>query len=95
MCPRYVPNDVQVKRSQLEWKAEADLESGTAAFIIVRDSTFIARVTEKARGERRPNFLGNSYQDTPIAPLALPILPDSSAEPAKRYQYDVIAVNGA
>lgn len=79
----------------LTWDAEADLESGVQAFVILRDGKEVARLPEKAAGRKgsRPLFQGLSYHDTPTKPLPEMRYVDKDGQPGARYA--VIAVNGA
>jgi len=55
---------------EITWDAEADFESGIAAFIIQRDGKDVARVPEKPVGKfGKPLFQTMSYHDTPEKPL--------------------------
>lgn len=67
-----VARAVRVSQSgELSWDAEADLESGIAAFIIERDGREIARLPKDNVGNfiGRPIFQRVGYGDTPARPL--------------------------
>jgi hypothetical protein len=88
------PTYVRVQGNQLTWKAEADLESGLAHFIIERDGQFLAHVPEKGKNPfGRPIFQGLQYSDTPTQPLVPMQFTDTKAEAGKKHTYRVIAVN--
>lgn len=93
--PPPAPTDVKlVDHRTLTWKAQADFESGLAQFIIERDGKEIARVPKKPVNRfGRPLFQGLQYSDTPLAPLAQMQFTDLSADPSKKHDYRVIAVN--
>ncbi|MCA9137916.1 MAG: hypothetical protein KDB00_14190 [Planctomycetales bacterium] len=88
------PTDVRVEGNQVTWQADADLESGLASFIILRDGKFLARVPEQGKNPfGRPIFQNLQYSDTPTQPLEQMRFSDPSPEPGKQHQYQVIAVN--
>lgn len=94
--PPPAPTNLQVKNHQLTWDATADLESGLAHFIIIRDGKEIATVPEKPQSNfGRPLFQGLQYSDTPKQPLAKMQFTDPKPEPGKKHQYRVITVNTA
>lgn len=66
--PPPAPTNVILKNGELTWNAEADLESGFAAFIIERDGKEIARLPEKpiAKSVGTPLFQGMNGGDSPI-----------------------------
>lgn len=80
---------------EVTWEAEADLESGIAAFVIHRDGEEIGRVPEKGtRKFGKPLFQAMSYHDTPEAPLPEMRFVGASA-PAGDHAYRVTAINAA
>lgn len=90
------PAELRVKDGVLTWKAEADLESGLAHFIIMRDGKQIATVPEQPKNPfGRPIFQGLQYSDTPANPLVEMRFTDGKAEKGKKHRYSVIAVNTA
>lgn len=90
------PAELRVKDGVLTWKAEADLESGLAHFIIMRDGKQIGTVPEQPKNPfGRPIFQGLQYSDTPTNPLVEMRFTDSKAEKGKKHKYSVIAVNTA
>jgi len=92
--PPPAPTELSVKGKELTWKAEADLESGVASFIVERDGKQIGTVPEKPKNPYgRPVFQGLQYSDTPQQPLVEMRFTDESAEAGKEYQYQVISVN--
>ncbi len=94
--PPPAPTNLQVKGNEITWKAEADLESGMAHFIIVRDDKEIGTVPEQPKNPfGRPIFQGLQYSDTPSNPLVEMRFTDKQPEVGKKHQYRVIAVNTA
>jgi pimeloyl-ACP methyl ester carboxylesterase len=92
--PPPTPTALQVQGSELSWKATADLESGLAGFVILRDQKVLARVPEDPRNRfGRPIFQNLQYSDTPTQPLVEMRFLDTTAEPGVQYEYQVIAVN--
>ncbi len=90
------PAGLKVQGGELSWDAEADLESGLAHFIILRDGVEIATVPSQAKNPfGRPIFQGLQYSDTPAMPLVPMRYTDPSPEPGRRHTYRVIAVNTA
>lgn len=80
---------------ELTWEAEADLESGIAAFVIRRDGEEIGRLPEKpVRKFGKSLFQAMSYHDTPEAPLPEMRFVDAAA-PAGNHDYRVTAINAA
>ncbi|MDB6023163.1 MAG: hypothetical protein JWQ04_3020 [Pedosphaera sp.] len=91
------PRDVRVSSAgELTWKAEADLESGIAAFVIERDGEKLARVPEQHSGYfvGRPTFQQIGYGDEPTPPLAPMRYTDNTAK-WRKYTYAVRTVNTA
>lgn len=94
--PPPAPTNLQINGGVLTWRAEADLESGLAHFIIERDGKEIATVPEQPKNPfGRPIFQGLQYSDTPSLPLVEMRFTDSKAESGKKHEYRVIAVNTA
>lgn len=96
LTPPPAPTNVRESSTgELSWEAEADLESGIAAFIIERDGVKIARVPEKYSGYYvgRPTFQQIGYHDTPTPPLAEMRYIDKTAKKGKKYSYTVRTVN--
>lgn len=92
--PPPAPTNVKIKGNELTWKANADLESGIAQFIIIRDGQQIATIPEKPINPfGRPIFQGLQYSDTPANPLVQMTFTDIKAEAGKKHEYRVIAVN--
>lgn len=80
---------------ELTWKAEADLESGLAAFVIHRDGEEIGRLPEKpVQKFGKPLFQAMSYHDTPEAPLPEMRFVDPAGSTGD-HQYRVMTVNAA
>lgn len=78
----------------ITWDAEADSESGIAAFIIERDGKETGRVPEKPVGSiGRQIFQKNGYSDSATPPLAEMRFKDARAEAGKKYTYIVRTVN--
>jgi len=81
---------------EITWDAEADLESGIKAFLILRNGQELAQVPEKPAGRfGRPLFQAMSYHDTPEKPLPEMRFLDRTARPGEKHVYRVITVNGA
>ncbi len=92
--PPPAPTKLEVKGNELTWKAEADLESGLAHFIIKRDGKPIGTVPQQPKNPfGRPVLQGLQYSDTPANPLVEMRFTDIQAETGKKYEYRVIAVN--
>jgi pimeloyl-ACP methyl ester carboxylesterase len=92
--PPPAPFQIKVTGNVITWQAEADLESGLASFVILRDGQKIGQVPEEGKNPRgRPIFQNNSYSDTPTQPLVSMQYVDATAQPNQRYEYKVIAVN--
>lgn len=94
--PPSAPTNLQVKGNELNWEAEADLESGLASFIIERDGKFLANLPETGKNPfGRPIFQNLQYSDTPTQPLVPMKYIDTKAEAGKKHTYRVITVNTA
>ena len=94
--PPSAPTNLQVKGNELNWEAEADLESGLASFIIERDGKFLANLPETGKNPfGRPIFQNLQYSDTPSQPLVPMKYIDTKAEAGKKHIYRVITVNTA
>ena len=92
--PPPAPTMLRLKGNELSWKAEADIESGLASFIIERNGKFLANVPERGKNPfGRPIFQNLQYSDTPTLPLVPLQFVDSSAEPGTKYSYRVYSVN--
>ncbi len=92
--PPPAPANVRVRvNGEITWEAEADLESGIAAFIIERDGVELARVPAKPTGSiGRQTLQRIGYSDTPTPPLAETRFTDTQA--SSEHRYKVLAVNG-
>ena len=91
--PPPAPTNLKVDGHTLTWQVEADLESGLAHFIILRDGKPIGTVPETPKNRfGRPIFQGLQYSDTPAAPLVQMKFTDRTAGNAK-HTYRVVAVN--
>lgn len=95
LTPPPGPGNLQLVGNTLTWTADADLESGIAAFIIERDGTKIARLpaTPSSTSFGRPVFQSTSYSDSPTPPLAEMKYTDITANPGQPHRYRVITVN--
>ena len=94
--PPSAPTNLQVKGNELNWEAEADLESGLASFIIERDGKFLANLPETGKNPfGRPIFQNLQYSDTPSQPLVPMKYTDTKAEAGKKHIYRVSTVNTA
>jgi pimeloyl-ACP methyl ester carboxylesterase len=94
--PPPAPTHVLRTGNTLTWTAHADLESGLAQFLILRDGEEIATVPEQPQNRfGRPLFQGLQYSDTPELPLQQMTYTDESAMPGAKHEYRVIAINTA
>lgn len=94
VTPPPAPTNVRIQGNELQWEAEADLESGLAHFLIERDGEIIGKVPEEPKNPfGRLLFQGLLYSDTPSLPLVKMVFTDKKAETGKSYHYRVIAVN--
>lgn len=94
LTPPPPPTDLSVEGNVLQWRAQADLESGLARFIIQRDGQAIATVPDQGKNPfGRPIFQNLQYSDTPSLPLVSMQFTDRDAEPGHRHVYRVVAVN--
>jgi hypothetical protein len=94
------PAPIHVRASptgELSWEAEADLESGLAAFIIERDGVEFARVPKNLSGYLygRPTFQRVGYGDAPTLPLVEMCYSDHRLKWFRKHSYAVRAVNSA
>jgi hypothetical protein len=88
------PTDVRLVGSELNWEAEADLESGLAGFIVERDGELLTRLPEEGKNPfGRPVFQNLQYSDTPTQPLVAMRYTDTQAVPGKQHRYRVVAFN--
>tara|TARA_R110002049_G_scaffold285698_4_gene466983 strand:- start:108253 stop:109611 length:1359 start_codon:yes stop_codon:yes gene_type:complete len=90
------PAPTWVKRSgnRLQWRADADLESGIEKFIVMRNGGILKEVTSsKANRFGRPLFQNLQYSDTPVQPLAKMEFTDSTATNDNDHRYAIITVN--
>jgi pimeloyl-ACP methyl ester carboxylesterase len=96
ITPPPAPTNLRVSGHTLTWKAEADLESGLASFLIERDGQFLANLPEQGQNPfGRAVFQNLQYSDTPTQPLVPLQFTDATAQPATNHTYRVIAVNTA
>lgn len=96
--PPPAPTQVRISAAgELSWEAEADLESGIAAFVIERDGVEIARLPGKTSGYfvGRPAFQQIGYGDTPASPLTSMRYTDPPAKSRGSHTYAVRTVNTA
>jgi pimeloyl-ACP methyl ester carboxylesterase len=92
--PPPAPTQLRVDGQVLTWQAVADLESGLAGFIVERDGQELAKLPAQGKNPfGRVVFQNLSYSDTPTQPLAELRYVDATAEPGKKHEYRVIAVN--
>lgn len=94
--PPPAPTRVRISATgELDWDADADLESGIAAFIIERDGRRLARVPETYSGYfvGRPVFQQTGYGDAPTPPLPELRYQDDTAVKGKTHTYAVRTVN--
>ena len=98
--PPPAPSEVRVRDTtggvEVTWQADADLESGLAGFVILRDGNEVGRLPEKPIGRfGKPLFQVMSYHDTPEKPLPAMKFVDRSPVAGKRGRYTVRAINAA
>lgn len=92
--PPPAPYNVNVNGNVITWKADADLESGIAYFIIERDGKQIATVPSDSQNRfGRSLFQGLQYSDTPTQPLVKMEFKDPSNNATDKRTYRVITVN--
>ena len=94
ITPPPSPTNLKVIGNVLTWRADADLESGIAQFIILRDGKEVGKVPEEPKNRfGRPVFQGLQYSDTPAIPLVQMRFEDKTAHSNNNYKYKVISVN--
>ena len=92
--PAPTDNRFDKETGVLTWKAHADYQSGTKAFVIKRDGVRIGQVPEKPHNHYgRPLFQGMTYGDTPELPLRSFKFVDKEARMHPSADYQVIAIN--
>jgi len=92
--PPPAPTRAVVDGGELRWEAEADPESGLAAFRIERDGEPLATLPEKgANPFGRPLFQNLQYSDTPSLPLVPMRYVDATARPGVVHEYRIRSVN--
>lgn len=92
--PPPAPTNIKLNGNVLTWDATADLQSGLAHFIILRNGEQIATVPEKPiKRFGRPLFQGLQYSDTPQQPLAKTTFTDPNPPLDAKPHYQIIAVN--
>lgn len=92
--PPPAPTNIKLNGNVLTWDATADLQSGLAHFVILRNGEQIASVPEKPINRfGRPLFQGLQYSDTPQQPLTKMTFTDPNPPVDTKPHYKVIAVN--
>ena len=91
--PPPAPSHVEVQGNQLRWQAEADLESGIAKFIVIRDGKPLAEIVGEKHRFGRPVFQSLLYSDTPSQPIAKMEFTDTTAKSDADHSYSVVTVN--
>lgn len=92
--PPPAPKNLRASGNQWTWEAEADPESGLAAFIIERDGQSLARIPEQGKNPfGRPVFQNLQYSDTPTQPLVQMRYTETTPDANPQHVYRVIAVN--
>jgi hypothetical protein len=94
--PPPAPTNVRVTSTgELSWEAEADLESGVAAFLIERDGRKLARIPKTYSGyfEGRPVFQQTGYGDAPTPPLPEMHYQIETTGKGKKHIYTVRTIN--
>jgi pimeloyl-ACP methyl ester carboxylesterase len=94
LTPPPAPFNIRLVNKTLTWDAEADLESGIAHFIIVRDGKEIATVADELGNPlSRSVFQGMRNGDTPLEPLNKMQFTDTLTVFGHKYKYGVMSVN--
>ncbi|MFI4875494.1 MAG: hypothetical protein ACIALR_09160 [Blastopirellula sp. JB062] len=94
--PPPAPTDVKLDGDQLSWSATADLESGIAHFLILRNGKTIAQVPQQPNHRfGRPLFQGLQYSDTPNVPLVEMRCQVEPVQAGEANPYQVKSVNTA
>jgi pimeloyl-ACP methyl ester carboxylesterase len=79
---------------QIEWRADADFESGIRCFIVLRDGKRIAQVPRRPIGRfGRPLYQSMTYHDTPSQPMPEMRYTDNEAETGRDHKYSIVTVN--
>lgn len=91
--PPPAPRQANRRGRRLTWEAEADLESGLAKFIILRDGKPLAEVSGGENRFGRQLFQNLQYSDTPTQPLIKMEFIDDATEDPTAHHYAVISVN--
>jgi poly(3-hydroxybutyrate) depolymerase len=93
--PPPAPREVEVGGTgELTWKADTDLESGLAGFIIERDGKELAHLPEKRLVKYgSPLLQGMTHGDTPMVALPPMRYLDASAKSGEMHEYRVRVVN--
>ena len=77
------------------WNAEADFESETRRFIVLRDGGELAELPTNPVGKfGRPLFQSMTYHDTPRQPLPEMRSVDFTSKAGEHHAYSIVAVNG-
>jgi len=94
--PPPAPYNLKSEGGKLTWNAKADMESGIAYFIIMRDGREIATVPDAPGNPlSRPVFQGTNNSDSPLQPLRKMEFTDSIMIPGRSHTYKVFSVNTA
>lgn len=95
--PPPAPMEVVVDAArEITWRADIDLESGLAGFIIQRDGMEIGRLPRKSLGKfGTALFQGLSHGDTPIKPDEPMRFVDQAAPAHPAARYSVTSINAA
>lgn len=91
--PPPAPQRVVVEGNQLQWNAEADLQSGIEKFIVIRDGEILAEVTGGENRFGRNLFQGLQYSDTPVQPLVKMEFTDGKTTNGTEHEYAIVTVN--
>jgi CubicO group peptidase (beta-lactamase class C family)/predicted esterase len=96
--PTHVDVDSTESATTIRWRARADIESGIAAFVILKDGKEIGRVTGLKVNRWNPSgdYHAWNYSDQPLAGIELPELvfvDKNIAATAKPPLYQVATVN--
>ena len=94
ITPPPAPSQIRLEGTRLNWNAEADLESGLAAFVIRVKGRELARLPAESKNRfGRPVFQGLQYSDTPTNPLVRMQWSDESLSAMTISDIRVIAIN--
>lgn len=91
--PPPAPKKVVMRGNRLSWQAEADIQSGIAKFIVMRDRELLTVIQGGRNPFGRPIFQGLQYSDTPVQPLSKMEIIDEKGNDGEPHVYQIITVN--